>query len=75
MFSGLYPDKDDQLEDKEPMDDIADYEEDDITDDEDVDEDVTTDAVRLSGLQRRTTNMQRIDNSRSVVYQKSENSS
>jgi hypothetical protein len=29
MFGGLYIDEDDQLEDKEPMDDIADYEEDD----------------------------------------------
>jgi hypothetical protein len=75
MFSGLYPDEDDQLEDEEPMDDIVDYEEDDIADDEDVDEDVATDAARLNRLQRRTTNMQRIDNSRSVVYQKSENSS
>jgi hypothetical protein len=30
MFSGLYPEEDDQLEDEEPMDDIANYEEDDI---------------------------------------------
>jgi hypothetical protein len=29
MFGGLYADEDDQLEDEEPMDDIADYEEDD----------------------------------------------
>ena len=48
MFGSLYTDEDDQLEDEEPMDDIADYEEDDqgkekeatadITDYEDVDE-------------------------------------
>jgi hypothetical protein len=36
-FSGVYPDKDNQLKDKELMDDIVDYEEDDITDDEEVD--------------------------------------
>jgi hypothetical protein len=40
MFSGLYPDEDDQLEDEEPTDDIADYGEDDIADDEKVDEDL-----------------------------------
>jgi hypothetical protein len=32
MFSGLYPYEDDQLEDGEPTNDIANYEEDDITD-------------------------------------------
>jgi hypothetical protein len=32
MFSGLYPDEDDQLEGEEPIDDITDYEEDDIAD-------------------------------------------
>ena len=37
MFSGLYPNEDDRLEDEEPMDDITDYEKDDIADDEDVD--------------------------------------
>jgi hypothetical protein len=40
MFSGLYPNEDDQLEDEKPTDGIADYEEDDIADDEDVDEDL-----------------------------------
>jgi hypothetical protein len=32
MFSSLYPEEDDQLEDEEPKDDIANYEEDDIAD-------------------------------------------
>jgi hypothetical protein len=36
MFGGLYPDEDDQLEDEEPMDDITDYEEDDVAFDEDL---------------------------------------
>jgi hypothetical protein len=40
MFSGLYPNEDDQLEDEKPIDDIADHEENDIANDEDVDEDL-----------------------------------
>ena len=36
IFSGLCPNEDDQLEDEEPMDEIANYEEDNITDDEDL---------------------------------------
>ena len=39
MFDGLYPNEDNQLEEEEPTDDIADYEEDDIADYEVVDED------------------------------------
>ena len=34
IFGDLYLDEDDQLEDEKPTNDIADYEEDDITDDE-----------------------------------------
>jgi hypothetical protein len=49
MFSGLYPDADDQLEDEEPTDDIADYEEDDIADDEDVDEDFPGELPNFNG--------------------------
>jgi hypothetical protein len=40
IFNGLYPDEDGQPEDEEPTDDIADFEEDYITKDEDVDEDL-----------------------------------
>ena len=49
MFSGLYPDEDDQLEDEEPTDDIADYEEDDIANDEDVDEDLPGEVPNFNG--------------------------
>jgi hypothetical protein len=49
MFSDLYPDEDDQLEDEEPTDDIADYEEDDIADDEDVDEDLLGEVANSNG--------------------------
>jgi hypothetical protein len=38
-LTSLYPDEDDQLEEEEPTDGIADYEEDDIATDEAVDED------------------------------------
>jgi hypothetical protein len=49
MFSGLYPNEDDQLEDEEPMDDIANYEEDDIADDEGVDEDLPGEVPNFNG--------------------------
>ena len=49
MFSGLYPDEDDQLEDEGLMDDIADYEEDDIANDEDVDEDLSGEVPNFNG--------------------------
>jgi hypothetical protein len=49
MFNGLYPDEDDQLEDEEPMDDIANYEEDDIDDDEDVNEDLLGEGPNFNG--------------------------
>jgi hypothetical protein len=41
MFSSLYPDKDDQLEDEEQMDDIA--------DDEDVDKDLPGEVPNFNG--------------------------
>jgi hypothetical protein len=50
MFSSLYPDEDDQLEDEGLMDDIADYEEDDITNDEDVDEDLPMTVIDCTSL-------------------------
>jgi hypothetical protein len=37
------------LEDEEPTDDIADYEEDDIADDEDVDEDLPGEVPNFNG--------------------------
>jgi hypothetical protein len=49
MFSGLYPDEDDRLEDEEPTDDIANYEEDDIADDEDVDENLPGEVPSFNG--------------------------
>ena len=49
MFSSLYPDEDDQLEDEGLMDDIANYEEDDITNDEDVDEDRPSEVPNFNG--------------------------
>jgi hypothetical protein len=49
MFSGLYPDEDDQLEDEKPTDDITNYEEDDIADDEDVDEDLLGEVPNFNG--------------------------
>jgi hypothetical protein len=49
MFSGLYPNIDDQLEDEEPMDDIANYEEDDIVDDEDINEDFPGEGPNFNG--------------------------
>jgi hypothetical protein len=49
MFGGLYPDEDDQLEDEEPTDDIANHEEDDITDYEDVDEDLPGEVHNFNG--------------------------
>jgi hypothetical protein len=49
MFSGLYPNADDQLEDEEPTDDITDYEEDDIADDDDVDEDFSGEVPNFNG--------------------------
>jgi hypothetical protein len=49
MFSDLYPDEDDQLEDEEPTDDNADYEEDDIADDEGVDEDLLGEVPNSNG--------------------------
>ena len=49
MFSGLYPDEDDHLEDKGLMDDVANYEEDDITNDEDVDEDLPGEVPNFNG--------------------------
>jgi hypothetical protein len=49
MFSGLYPDEYDQLEDEESMDNIADYKEDDIAYDEDVDEDLLGEVPNFNG--------------------------
>jgi hypothetical protein len=49
LFNGLYPTEDDQLEDEEPTDDIADYEEDDIANDEDVDEDLPGEVPNVIG--------------------------
>jgi hypothetical protein len=49
IFSGLYPDEDDQLEDEEPTDDIADYEEADIVSDEYVDEDLPGEVPNFNG--------------------------
>ena len=49
MFSGLYLDEDNQLEDEGLMDDIADYEEDDIANDEDVDEDLLGEVPNFNG--------------------------
>jgi hypothetical protein len=65
MFSGLYPDEDDQLENEEPTDgiadeddqledeeptnDITDYEEADVVDDEDVDEDLPGELPNFNG--------------------------
>jgi hypothetical protein len=49
MFSGFYPDEDDQLEDEEPTDDIADYEEDDIADDEEVNENLPSEVPNFNG--------------------------
>jgi hypothetical protein len=49
MFSGLYLNEDDQLEDEEPTNDIANYEEDDIADDEDVDKDLPGEVCNFNG--------------------------
>ena len=49
IFSGLCPNEDDQLEDEEPMDYIVNYEEDDITDDENVDEDLPGEVPNFHG--------------------------
>jgi hypothetical protein len=49
MFDDLYPDEDDQLEEKEPTDDIADYEEDDIANYEVVDEDFSGEVPNFNG--------------------------
>jgi hypothetical protein len=49
MFSSLYPNADDQLEDEEPTNDITDYEEDDIADDDDVDEDFSGEVPNFNG--------------------------
>jgi hypothetical protein len=49
MFSGLYLDEDDQLEDEEPTNDIANYEEEDIADDEDVDKDLPSEVCNFNG--------------------------
>jgi hypothetical protein len=49
MFSGFYPDEDDQLEDEEPTDDIANYEEDDIADDEEVNENLPGEVPNFNG--------------------------
>jgi hypothetical protein len=62
MFSGLYPDEDDQLEDEEPTDDIADYEEDDIVDVEDVDEDLPGEVPYFNGEDVDYVNFLSIDN-------------
>ena len=48
MFDGLYPSEDEQLEEEELMDDIADYEEDDIVD-EVVDEDFSGKVPNFNG--------------------------
>jgi hypothetical protein len=48
MFDGLYPDEDDQLEEEEPTDSIADYEEDGIAD-EVVDEDFSGEVPNFNG--------------------------
>ena len=45
IFGGLYLDEDDQLEDEEPMNDMIDYEEDDIADYKEVDEDLLREDV------------------------------
>jgi hypothetical protein len=49
MFSDLYLNEDDQLEDEEPKDDIADYEKDDIVDDEGVDENLLGEVPNFNG--------------------------
>jgi hypothetical protein len=49
IFSGLYLDEDGQLEDEEPMDDVADSEEDYIINDEDVDEDLLGEVPNFNG--------------------------
>jgi hypothetical protein len=48
MFGGLYPDEDDHLEDEEPTNDIADYKEDDVTDDEVIDEDLLSEVPNFN---------------------------
>jgi hypothetical protein len=49
MFGGLYPNEDNQLEDEKPTDDIIDYEEDDIADNEEVDEDLSGRVPNFNG--------------------------
>ena len=49
IFGSLYLDEDDQLEVEEPTDDITDYEEDDIADDEEVDEDLSGEVPNFNG--------------------------
>jgi hypothetical protein len=49
IFNGLYPDEDGQLEDEEPTDDIADFEEEYITNDEDTDEDLPGEVPNFDG--------------------------
>jgi hypothetical protein len=48
IFGGFYHDEDDQLEDEEPKDGIANYEEDDIADNEEVDEDLSGEAPNFN---------------------------
>ena len=62
MFSGLYPVEDDQLEDERLMDDIANYEEDDIANDEDVDEDLLGEVPNFNGEDVDYVNFLGIDN-------------
>jgi hypothetical protein len=49
IFDCLYPNKDDQLEQEEPTDDIADYEEDDIAEYEAIDEDFSGEVPNFNG--------------------------
>jgi hypothetical protein len=62
MFSNLYLDEDDQLEDEELTNDIANYEEDDIADDEDVDEDLSGEVPNFNGKDVDYINFLGIDN-------------
>jgi hypothetical protein len=49
IFNGLYPDEDGQLEDEEPTEDIADFEEEYITNDKDTDEDLPGEVPNFDG--------------------------
>jgi hypothetical protein len=49
IFGGLYPKKNDQLEDEEPTDDIADYEENDIANYKEGDEEFSSEVPNFNG--------------------------